>query len=212
MVKQKPMPFSSRLSEENMRIHDAAFPKSDGYFQVNLIREEQAWESEQEAYRLIFGDIGDLEDADFDMRDGEISLRRVASLEALKLYSGSFASCATPMSRFLTMSTTHDTHPWLARDAMNESGINHGDLETLELRKLASEMMTSEEAHKDTGAASMGSPRASSDTLSASRFREVRAARREGARTSQSVRVRACPRQENDKLGGLGLREKEPGR
>lgn len=65
-------------------------------------------------------------------------------MDALKLYSGSFASLSTPMDRFITMSPTQDAHPWLAKSAMNEAGIACGDLEALDARRLASEMVSAD--------------------------------------------------------------------
>ncbi|KAF2186149.1 hypothetical protein K469DRAFT_706808 [Zopfia rhizophila CBS 207.26] len=190
MQETKPTTSVTRLSEENLRLHNAAYPKDDGYFQVNLIREERARAFEQEMYRQVFGDIDGLEDADFNIEDGDIALRRTASLDALRLYHGSFASSQTPMNRFMTLSPAHDTHPWLARNAMDEAGIGHGDLETLDLRKLASEMVNSEEPPNTTQEASMGSLQPSSDTLSISRFKEIRNARKEGPRTRKRIGIR----------------------
>lgn len=128
--------------------------------------------------------VGDLEDGDLDMGDSEQATRRKASLDALKLYSGSFASCETPMSRFTTVSPAHDTHPWLAKHVMEESGIASGDLEALEIRKLASDMAAYvEPLEDDSQEASLGSPHASSDTLSVSKFMGARTRRRKEGRT-----------------------------
>ncbi|KAF2732297.1 hypothetical protein EJ04DRAFT_525435 [Polyplosphaeria fusca] len=181
---------SNRLSESNLQLHNAAYSKNDGYFQASLIREEQAVAAEQEMYRRIFGEIDDFSDEDIDLFDGNIALRRAASLEALKLYTGAFASSETPMNRFMTLSPAHDTHPWIARKVMDEAGIGIGDIETLELRQLASEMVDVAEVRDDTREASVGSIRPSSDTLSVSRFKALREAKKEGTRVRKRIGIR----------------------
>lgn len=93
-------------------------------------------------YRQIFGDMNEMEDADFDVQDTDMSMRRKASVEALKLYTGALASLEAPMSRFMAMSPAHDTHPWLAKNTMKEAGIVCGDLETLDVRHLVSRSNT----------------------------------------------------------------------
>ena len=132
-------------------------------------------------------DMEDMEDADFDLQDGNVTLRRQASLDALKLYSGAFASSETPMNRFMAMSPSHDTHAWMARSVMDESGMGLGDLESVDLRKLASEMVNLGEQPRGTREANAGSPRPSSDTLSWSRFNEVKNARKEAARPRKRI-------------------------
>lgn len=208
----------NRLSEENLRIYDAACPKvdglceqypttvdescvqSDGYFQVNLIREERAREAERETYRQIYGDVDHLSDADFSPHDTDIALRRKASQDALRLYTGSIASLSTPMDRFLAMSPSQDTHPWLAKNLMAESGVPSGDLEGLDVRRLASELVSGEAGPHESGEASAGSPRPSSDTLSISRFMESKERREAGkARNWQKVRMRRQRRSTTDK-------------
>jgi hypothetical protein len=158
--------------------------KEDGYYQINLIREERTIAKERAKFQQIFEHREDFHDAGFDPADAEIELRREASRDVLRLYKGSFASLATPMGRFMAMGPTHDTHSWMAKRTMEESGIDDGDLEALDLRKLASEMMHSDAtgAFTDTGeggrahptAATAGSPQASSDTLTVSQLREER--------------------------------------
>jgi len=140
---------------------------------------------EQERYRHIFGDAEEWEDVDLGIPNPEATLE-AASRDSLRLYHGHFASSATPMNRFMTISPANDTHPWLARDAMEEAGVNYGDLETMEVRQLASELMATEEIRTHTRA---GSPRPSSDTLSVSRFREMRKAKKR-PRVRKSIVVR----------------------
>jgi hypothetical protein len=196
------------LSEENLRIHDAACPKvssyaarrifdltsplqNDRYFQINLILGERAMAGEQAIFQQMSGQLKELEDTDHEAMHEDGDMQRKASLDALKLYTGAVASSETPMGRFVAMSPTHDTHPWMARRAMEETGIGYGDLETLDLRKLASDMLKADVdvGLDDTRDATAGSPRPSSDTLSIPRLRAMRSAR-EGPRVRKRVGMR----------------------
>jgi len=138
-------------------------------------------------YREAFGAIEELEDAELNFRDSYIGLQS-GSDEVLELYHGHFASSATPMSRFTTISPANDTHPWLARDALEEAGIGYGDLETIEVRQLASELMAAEESITD-GRDSEGSPRPSSDTLSITQLRKMRS-KKKGPRVRKRIMIR----------------------
>jgi hypothetical protein len=53
--------------------------------------------AEREIYRTMFGEIDDLSDDYFELSEGVAALRKAASFEALKLYTGAFASSETPM-------------------------------------------------------------------------------------------------------------------
>ncbi|KAF2647574.1 hypothetical protein K491DRAFT_685416 [Lophiostoma macrostomum CBS 122681] len=200
------------LSEENLKMHNAAYPKvsalcgqtywrllithwkNDGYFQVNLIREERAMATEMALYRQVFGDQEEVEDA-----KPSDAMRNIGDSYAntLALYTAPFASSEAPMSRFLSMGPTQDAHPWMAKATMEESGVSHGDLEALDLRRLASEMVDVKSAAKDEAQGSGGTPRPSSDTLSVSRFRELtqirRAGKTVGTRMKKKIGVRKTP-------------------
>src|SRR4051794_27121609 len=66
---------------------------------------------------------------------------RIRGAPSLKLYIPTITSQDSPMCRFMAMSPTQDAHAWMAKRAMEESGIGYGDLEALDLRMLASEMV-----------------------------------------------------------------------
>lgn len=72
---------------------------------------------------------------------------------------------------------------------MSAHGINTGDLEALDLRKLALEMTIADNEDNETRRGNHGSPRPSSDTLSVSRARELQGLRR-GDRTRVWKKVR----------------------
>jgi hypothetical protein len=145
--------------------------KDNRYYQVNAIKQEQARVSTQKTYRRIFGDLDDLDAADLEAEKVELMTRRAAVKQVLELYTGSLCSLQTPMSRFMTMSPTHDTHLWMANDVLEQAGIGFGDLEALEIRKFAAEIMSLETPAGESQDANVGSPRPDSDTLSVSRCR-----------------------------------------
>lgn len=194
------------LSEENLRIHNSACPKvgnracskleltrnekADGYYQINLIRQERAAAREQETFRQMFEHREDGDDADFDPDEAAVEIRREESLEALRLYKGPLASSESPMGRFLAMGPTHDSQAWMAKATMEESGVDCGDLEALDLRKLASEMMEDGPAGQPEGTrqATTGSLQASSDTLTAQLQNDRR--RRETTRIRKRIVMR----------------------
>jgi hypothetical protein len=165
--------------------------KNDGYYQINLILEERAMAKERATFQQIFEHRDDIDDADFDPAEADIEIRREVSVDALKLYKGPFASLETPMGRFMAMGPTHDTHAWMAKVTMEESGVDCGDVEALDLRKLASEMVHDHGPGlpDDTGGATAGSPQASSDTLTIAQLREERR-KRETPRIRKRIGMR----------------------
>ncbi|KAF2119233.1 hypothetical protein BDV96DRAFT_595982 [Lophiotrema nucula] len=187
-----------QLSEDNLRAHNATFPKEQGQFQINLIREERALAAEEESYRCMFGDLDELEDADSEALIGGTAMQKKSASEVLKLYVGRPACSETPMSRFMTMSPAQDAQPWTSKEVMHEVGIGLGDLETLDLRKLATEIAGNGEPDNGVREASVGSPRPSSDTLSVSQLRDIRKVHRQDvARQEQQTRLRRRSRQDD---------------
>ena len=120
----------------------------------------------------------DWEDEDLDMYSEEMSVRRAASLEALKVYAGAFASFQA------------DSHAQMAQKMLDESGIGFGDLDRLDLGQLASEMIHVEVTLDDTRGSCIGSPSPSSDTLSVSRYREIVCANKERTTNRKRIGVR----------------------
>lgn len=118
---------------------------------------DQTWES----YHQINdeNDCDESEDGDLDARRNNIALRRAASLEALKIYGGCFAS------GFLAMQD-----PWRSTSAASQSQQYYLDVETLELRELALEMASIQTSSMETGStrtgSSIGKPRPDSVVLS----------------------------------------------
>ncbi|KAF1950625.1 hypothetical protein CC80DRAFT_496694 [Byssothecium circinans] len=136
--------------------------------------------------------MDNLSDTDFSPQDTNLAARREASLEALKLYSGSFASLCTPMDRFIASTPTQDVQPWLARHVSNDSAIARRDCwETLDATQLASELNANVEMD-EVQEVCPGSPRPSSDTLSVTRSLGSRNDGKEhgGARNRRKLRVR----------------------
>jgi hypothetical protein len=169
--------------------------QSDGFFQVNLIRQEQARANELAAYRQMFGD-GDVEREGAEL-DQEVATRQAAMQDVMRLYSGGFASLETPMNRFLAVSPANDTHPWLAKTFMEDTGIEPGSLEDMDVRRIASEMVDLDRSRPSGLSEREGSPRPSSDTLSvrgmlAIRERERRrdGTRRDGTRVHRRILMR----------------------
>lgn len=143
---------------------------------MNLIQHDVPQSRSESSHQQVFGDMDDdWEDDDLDMYDEEISVRRAASLEALKVYAGAFATFQV------------DSHTQMAKDMLDESGIGFGDLDRLNLGQLASELVHIEVTLDDTRTSSIGSPSPSSDTLSVSRYREVVCARRESTKTRKRM-------------------------
>ncbi|KAF2203172.1 hypothetical protein GQ43DRAFT_470235 [Delitschia confertaspora ATCC 74209] len=165
--------------------------QSDGYFQANLIREERAQAAEQEEYRNVFARAEHLGDMHVDFVHPDMT-QMPAPHDALGLYRGPFASSATPMDRFLCMSSTHDAHPWMAKRAMGRTGVEYGDLERIEVRKLAFELIAAEERSDNTQETGPGSPQAPSDILSTSLLYEIKKAKRatKGVRIHKRIGVR----------------------
>ncbi|KAF2260918.1 hypothetical protein CC78DRAFT_383197 [Lojkania enalia] len=196
MLDSNPKTSIRCLSEENLKLHNAGHPKEDNNFQVSLILKERAQVAEQEIFRRMFGDANDFEAEQLGVSNEDMAPRHTAFWEALKLYSGSFASSETPMNRFIAMSPANDAQPWIAKEVMEENGIKVGDLETLDLRKLVSELIE-ESTREDIRESSTGSPRPSSDTLTTTRLKEIRNARREGTRMRKRISVRRRNRKDN---------------
>lgn len=121
--------------------------------------EDRTWAESSELYRFE-DDSSESGEEDLDTTRYNIALRKAASLEALKIYGGCFAS------GFLAM--THGDG--------NDRNLSDRDAEGLDLQRLASEM-----ARVDTGSieteltisnSCIGSPRPDSDTLSRVDVRE----------------------------------------
>ncbi|KAF2871650.1 hypothetical protein BDV95DRAFT_594723 [Massariosphaeria phaeospora] len=181
MLEKTRATFSMQLSEENLRIHNARPSKDDGEFQINLIQEERARVLELEMFRGRGGSVGEL--------DTNVVDEQRAS-EALKLYSSHLPSAESPMDRFTTMGPTQDPQPWMAQEVMDEAGIGYGDLETLHLRKLVSELAASGLCPGPSQKASMGSLLSSSDTLPVAQAHEIPGTGTEGARVRERTGLR----------------------
>lgn len=157
-----------------------------------MIRKERASLVERETYRQLFGDPKDLEDADFNLEVGDVPCQALAAGDVIKLYPGTLPSTDTPMARFMAMSPTHDAHPWLAKSAMEQSRIKIGDLESLDIRRFASELVRADCDAEIAQEGRIGSPLPSSETLSASLLREIRSKRKAkaGARAGGAAGAR----------------------
>ncbi|KAF2271764.1 uncharacterized protein EI97DRAFT_462559 [Westerdykella ornata] len=213
-------PRRARLSEENLRMHNAAClsvsileigrdlvkltagnQESNGY-QISLIQQERALLYERESFahctEFSAGKEPKAVKTEIESRNEE-SQQRQRSLDALKLYTGVVPSSESPMSRFMAMSPTNDTHSWMAKQVMEESGIGYGELEALELRKLASELVDNQanSPPEDTMQATVGSPCPSSDTLSMRQLIEWREARK-GARVRRHIGMRRGRKRQED--------------
>jgi hypothetical protein len=140
---------------------------------------------EHETYRQLFGNYDHLSDEDFAAQEMDVSGRREASFDALKLYSGVFASLCTPMDRFVADSPTQDTHRWLARTRMDDEVVATGDDDELDMCEFASNMARVDPVPEDIKDAAMGSPRASSETYLLDRNYETAQ-----GRTEQHARAR----------------------
>jgi hypothetical protein len=146
---------------------------------MDLIQQELPQSPSQSSVGQVFGDMDDdWEDEDLDVYGEEISVRRAASLEALKVYAGAFASSQA------------DSQAQLAKKMLDESGIGFGDLDRLDLGQLASEMVHIEVTLDDTRGSSIGSPSPSSDTLSVSRYREMVCVNKERTKNRKRIGVR----------------------
>ncbi|KAJ4299423.1 hypothetical protein N0V90_004668 [Kalmusia sp. IMI 367209] len=194
----------SRLSEHNLRVHTAAYPKKP-YFPIDHMRATQS-RAEYDATRdhqrpddaLGFSYAG-LSPQDMDMK-----ARRKASLDALKLYSGNLASLSTPMDRLIARQCAS---PRRGEEALRETTAAAGDWETLDASELASEL--SGDSRPDE-VMSVGSLRASSDTLSVSRerFLESEVQDRKEAVTRNWRRSRMRRRNTMDKTRGVKRAQK----
>lgn len=90
------------------------------------------------------------------------------------------------MKRFMTVSPANDTQPWMAKDTMDSSGIESGDMGTIDLRRLAAEFVVPDDKlAKDV---QEGSPFSSSPTLSAQAYKIKRS--KEGVRVRKDTRLR----------------------
>ncbi|KAF2634425.1 hypothetical protein P280DRAFT_258704 [Massarina eburnea CBS 473.64] len=185
------------LSEKNLRIHTSGLSNTN----ANTAQDEKARTTQQDTV-----DIDSLSDTDFSPQDADLAARREASLDALKLYTGSFVSLCTPMERFMASSTTEDVKPFLAKHAPHDSGVAFGDAapgavargnhwETLDATKTASDLHGTT-TNAETRDICPGSPRPSSDTLSLSRYQtmylESKTDRKEngGTRSRRKLRMR----------------------
>lgn len=93
-----------------------------------------------------------------------------------------------PTSLCVAMSPTQDTQLWMMEQARLQPAFEDPDPEEMELQQLAWEIAESHVSARITKELEviMGSPRASSDILSVSRFRELRSARK-GSRVRKPV-------------------------
>lgn len=134
----------------------------------------------ESSHDQVFGDMDDdWEDEDFDLYSEEVCVRRVASLEALKVYAGAFASFKA------------NVHAPIAKEMLDESSIRFDDLDRLDFGQLASEIVHIEVTLDDTRGSSAGSPAPSSDTLSVSRYRETVCRKKESTKSrKRNVRRR----------------------
>ncbi|KAF2707678.1 hypothetical protein K504DRAFT_492330 [Pleomassaria siparia CBS 279.74] len=166
----------ARLSEKNLRMHNATCHKKTTYLQKN-IDEDTNRNMEYKSYRQLFDEAADWEDTDSDMHDGEIAIRRAASLDALKVYAGAFTSLQA------------DSCVRMEKDMLDESGTWFCDMDQLDLGQLASDMVHVQVTLDDTKGSSIGSPSPSSDTLSVSRYEEVKSTRKEGTKNRKRTGV-----------------------
>ncbi|KAF2683027.1 hypothetical protein K458DRAFT_419249 [Lentithecium fluviatile CBS 122367] len=171
-TKDVPAERITKLSEANLRIHTAAC-QNNKCSVADLIPAEDLRAAKHDTYRQRFGDYDKLSDEDFSQNEVNLAARREASFDALKLYSGSFASPYTPMDRFIAASPTQEPHPWLARTALENVGVASGDSEEVDVQRLASEMTLVDPEPEGGPEAEIGSPRPSSDTYSLARCRET---------------------------------------
>ncbi|KAF2010779.1 hypothetical protein BU24DRAFT_454351 [Aaosphaeria arxii CBS 175.79] len=171
MIKEVPTRPTMRLSEENLRKHNAENSHDD------RIRNEEIAVAEMEAYHRLVDDMDDLEDADLHVRQTHQHLRQAA--EAGGLDTVQLDPSETPLDRFIKLHPLHDSHPWVARCAFREMGAGYDPHEAVDLRKLASEMRTVGMSSNGFHDRDTGSLRASSDTLSVSRFQDTIEARDE---------------------------------
>ena len=128
-------------------------------------------------------------DAEFSPLDIDMTARRKASLEALKLYTGNLASLSTPMDRLIAS----QAEPHCKAGHTLDDALAWRDVETLDAKRLASELET--EA-RESDEMSVGSLRPSSDTLSLSRERlmesmePMKDRRERGTRNWRRLRMR----------------------
>ncbi|KAF2133757.1 hypothetical protein P153DRAFT_380939 [Dothidotthia symphoricarpi CBS 119687] len=143
----------NRLTEQNLQLHTTHFQNKARTYSIGT---DQTWEP---YHQLDDDDFEGSEDGDLDTRRHNIELRRAASLEALKIYGGCFAS------GFLAMQES-----WRPTPTASQRQLYYLDVETLELRELASEMSSIETGSIETGStrsgSSIGRPRPDSVTLS----------------------------------------------
>jgi hypothetical protein len=118
----------------------------------------------------------------------EIETQPPQSTNGMKLYEGPESSSETPWGRFMFASPVIDAQPWMAREMMNNSGIGCGDLESLEMRRLAKDFIVADDREDKTD----GSLRSSSPTLSLSEINQaLRGSRgKERPRVLKSSRMR----------------------
>jgi hypothetical protein len=168
------------LTEENLRLHSYTFPqvrrvahgrqqsrltmhpqRSTATPPTNALDQEHTWGQTFEPYYQHDAFEGsDDDDDDWEANKVDIALRRAASLEALKIYGGCFTS------GFLAM---QDPLPWMT-PSNGSRKPRRQDVEGLDLRRLASEMVRSRSGNTETSSrdsdSRIGSPRPDSDTLS----------------------------------------------
>ena len=126
------------------------------------------------SYRQLFSEFDDMDaaDSDSDMHEGYMALRRKASLDALRVYTGALAPFGADSG---------------SRELLDERGFGWGDPERLDLGQLASEMVRIEVTLNGKRESSVGSPSPSSDTLSVAPYRAVRSTKREGTKHRRRV-------------------------
>lgn len=140
--------------------------------------------------------LSDPEDASPQECSRMMAASRKASLEALKLYSGCFDFCYTPMERFCA------SRPSQSSGGDESSDVESSDVESSDASYIAMEMMVVTGADCE-GFAYPGSPRPSSDTLSVSRYQEPRKERKEhvvGGRSRTRRRLQKKRPNTNEKV------------
>ena len=156
------------------------------------MRGEDICAANLDAYRQLFSDCDRLFlGKDSAPRNVVLEGRRDAPFDA-KLYSQPSLLSHTPIQRFLAETPMESAHPWLATNASSdESGVL--DAEKRDMQRLASEMMSVDEALDLPEEGDTGSARASSDAYPLARrgdWARERMEQRGGARSWRVVRMR----------------------
>ncbi|KAF2817469.1 uncharacterized protein BDZ99DRAFT_493278 [Mytilinidion resinicola] len=174
------------LSEDTLERHNKCYRKTNEAFGKSAIRQEGALAYEEEMYHLHYGKkVVALHDGFVPGPDKRsMPPPSPPSANNMNIYSAT-PSSETPMRRFMFPSTAHDAQPWLARGMLEDSGIGCGDLDSLELRRLAGQVIVPDENGDETE----GSLCPSSPTLSnAQAMRVVKEKQERGSKENPRVR------------------------